>query len=451
MKKNLHCVSLGCPKNLVDTEVMLAALEADGYHLVDDPGEAEVLLVNTCGFIQSAAEEAIDEILALAAYKEEAPDRRLVVAGCLVQRYGRELARALPEVDVFVGLDEFPRIAGLLAPPTLEPLFAARPGEARYLMDSTVPRRLATPFFRSYLKVTEGCDNRCSYCMIPAIRGRLRSRGIADLVKEAQRLECGGVRELSLIAQDLSAYGRDLGMEDGLPALLKALVAQTSIPWLRLLYLYPTGISDALLDLMRAESRILPYMDIPMQHVSDPILRAMNRHYRRQQLDELVARIRGTLPACALRSTFMVGFPGEEEEHVQELLAALESWRLNHVGVFAYQDEAGCAAAGLPGKIDEACRQARRERVMAAQAEISAALLQQQVGAIEPVLVEGYSQESELLLAGRTRFQAPDIDGCVYINAGQANVGEIVSLRLSEAHVYDLVGEVVTEPDRAGS
>ncbi len=230
MKKNLHCVSLGCPKNLVDTEVMLAALEADGYHLVDDPGEAEVLLVNTCGFIQSAAEEAIDEILALAAYKEEAPDRRLVVAGCLVQRYGRELARALPEVDVFVGLDEFPRIAGLLAPPTLEPLFAARPGEARYLMDSTVPRRLATPFFRSYLKVTEGCDNRCSYCMIPAIRGRLRSRGIADLVKEAQRLECGGVRELSLIAQDLSAYGRDLGMEDGLPALLKALVAQTSIP-----------------------------------------------------------------------------------------------------------------------------------------------------------------------------------------------------------------------------
>lgn len=445
MKKNLHCVSLGCPKNLVDTEVMLAALEADGYRLVADPQEADILLVNTCGFIQSAAEEAIDEILALSACKKDAPERRLVVTGCLVQRYGRELANALPEVDAFVGLDDFPAIANLLAAPRADVLFAARSGEARYLMDSTVSRRLATPFFRSYLKITEGCDNRCSYCMIPSIRGRLRSRGIADLVAEAQRLEAGGVRELSLIAQDLSAYGRDLGLEDGLVALLRALVAETAIPWLRLLYLYPTGISDALLGLMQAESRILPYMDIPMQHVSDPVLRAMNRHYRRRQLDELLARIRAAVPACALRSTFMVGFPGEEEEHVQELVAALRTWRLDHVGVFAYQDEVGCAAAGLPGKIDEKCKQARQELVMAAQAEISAALLRERVGSIEPVLVEGYSQESDLLLAGRTRFQAPDIDGCVYINAGQADVGAIVPLRLTEAHVYDLVGEVVTE------
>ncbi len=447
MNKSLYLVSLGCPKNLVDTEVMLAALEADGYQVVENPQEAHVLLVNTCGFIQSAAEEAVDVILELAAYKEEDPGKQLVVTGCLVQRYGKDLVTTLPEVDLFIGLDDFPNIASILN--GKETLIAVKAGSATYLMDSSVPRRLATPFFRSYLKITEGCNNCCSYCMIPSIRGRLRSRRVADLVQEAQRLEASGVQELSLIAQDLCAYGQDAGMQDGLVTLLKALLAHTSIPWLRLLYLYPTGISNTLMQLMQEQPRILPYMDIPMQHVSDPVLRAMGRRYQRRQLDELLGRIRGALPHCALRSTFMVGFPGETAGNVQELVEALQAWQLDHVGVFAYQDEAECAAAKLAEKISETEKEERVEQVMAAQAEVSTKIMRKYIGSVQPVLVEGYSRESDLLLEGRTRFQAPDIDGCVYISAGQANAGDIVSLRVTEAHVYDLVGEVLEQ--EAGS
>lgn len=443
--KKLHLVSLGCPKNLVDTEVMLAALEADGYQMVADAQEADVLLVNTCGFIQSAAEEAIDTVLELAAYKEEDPSKQLVVAGCLVQRYGLDLSSSLPEVDAFVGLDDFPNIAALLKGKGKKTLFAAKPGSAGYLMDSSVPRRLATPFYRAYLKITEGCDNHCSYCMIPSIRGPLRSRSIDDLIKEAQRLEQGGVRELSLIAQDLSSFGQDLGLKDGLLDLLKALLSHTTIPWFRLLYLYPTGISDALLQLMQAQPRILPYLDIPMQHVSDSVLRAMGRRYQRSHLEDLVQRVRTALPECALRTTFMVGFPGESEADAEELLAAIRDWRLDHVGVFAYQDEDGCAASRLSGKVGEKTKEVRLAAAMAVQAEVSAALLQEKVGTVQPVLVEGYSQESDLLLEGRTRFQAPDIDGCLYISAGKANVGDIVAVRVSEAHVYDLVGEVLEQ------
>ncbi|MDO5673295.1 MAG: 30S ribosomal protein S12 methylthiotransferase RimO [bacterium] len=443
--KKLHLVSLGCPKNLVDTEVMLAALEADGYQMVADAQEADVLLVNTCGFIQSAAEEAIDTVLELAAYKEEDPSKQLVVAGCLVQRYGPDLSSSLPEVDAFVGLDDFPNIAALLKGRGKKTLFAAKPGSAGYLMDSSVPRRLATPFYRAYLKITEGCDNHCSYCMIPSIRGPLRSRSIDDLIKEAQRLEQGGVRELSLIAQDLSSFGQDLGLEDGLLDLLKALLSHTTIPWFRLLYLYPTGISDSLLQLMQAQPRILPYLDIPMQHVSDSVLRAMGRRYQRSHLEDLVQRVRTALPECALRTTFMVGFPGESEADAEELLAAIRDWRLDHVGVFAYQDEDGCAASRLSGKVGEEAKEVRLAAAMAVQAEVSAALLQEKVGTVQPVLVEGYSQESDLLLEGRTRFQAPDIDGCLYISAGKANVGDIVAVRVSEAHVYDLVGEVLEQ------
>ena len=441
--KKLHLVSLGCPKNLVDAEVMLADLEGNGYRVVAEPQEADVLLVNTCGFIQSAAEEAIDTILEMAAYKEETPGKLLVVSGCLVQRYGLDLPQSLPEVDVFIGLDDFPKIAALLEQKGAETFFAAKPGSATYLMDSSVPRRLATPFYRSYLKITEGCDNRCSYCMIPSIRGRLRSRGIEDLIREAQRLEQGGVRELSLIAQDLSAFGQDLGLKDGLLALLRDLLAHTAIPWFRLLYLYPTGISDALLQLMQEQPRILPYLDVPMQHVSDSVLRAMGRRYQRSQLEALVGRVRTALPECALRTTFIVGFPGESEADAGELVAAIRDWRLDHVGVFAYQDESGCAASQLAGKLSEEIKEERLAAAMAAQAEVSAALLQEKVGTVQPVLIEGYSQETDLLLEGRTRFQAPDVDGCVYISAGEVKVGDIVPIRITEAHVYDLVGEVL--------
>lgn len=442
--KRLHLVSLGCPKNLVDSEVMLGCLERDGFTVVEDPVAADVLLVNTCGFILPAVEEAIDEILRLSEYKREDPGKLLVVTGCLVQRYGSELQKELPEVDLFTGTDGFQDIVHLIrqAAEGRGVLLELRPAE--YLMDSSVARRLSTPPFRSYLKITEGCDNRCSYCMIPSIRGRLRSRIIADLTAEARRLEGLGIRELTLIGQDLTAYGVDLLDGSTLVRLLQAILRETTIPWLRLLYLYPTGISDELLALMAREQRIVPYLDIPLQHISDQVLKRMNRRYGRQDLDNLLAKIRELLPECAIRTTLMVGFPGESEADVTEMLDFLERWRLDHVGIFTYADEEGSPAFLLADKVAAEEKQARYERLMECQAAISMERQQRFVGRVEPVLIEGISRESELLLEGRTRFQAPDIDGCVYITAGTADQGAIVLARITEAHTYDLVGELLT-------
>jgi len=440
----LHLVSLGCPKNLVDSEVMLHRLEYDGFRVVEDPADADLLLVNTCGFIASAVEEAIDEILRLAEYKRQDPNKLLVVTGCLVQRYGGDLQKELPEVDLFTGTDGFQEIDVLVrqASQASDTIVDLRP--AQYLMDSSSGRRLSTPSFRSYLKITEGCDNRCSYCMIPSIRGALRSRPIDDLVAEAQQLASSGVRELTLIAQDLTAYGNDLSSDDGLVPLLQGLLSQTSIPWFRLLYLYPTGISDDLLQLMAGEPRIVPYLDIPFQHTCDTVLKRMNRRYGRKDLDNLLARIRKFLPECAIRTTLMVGFPGEEEEDVNEMIAFLEHWTLDHVGIFRYADEEGSAAFKLPGKIDENITMERYNRVMTVQAAICKKRQQRFVDTVELVLVEGVSRESDLLLEGRTLYQAPGIDGCVYITDGVVNPGDIVQVRITEAHTYDLVGEIVS-------
>jgi ribosomal protein S12 methylthiotransferase len=441
--KRLHLVSLGCPKNLVDSEVMLGSLERDGYEVVEDPAAADLLLVNTCGFIGPAVEEAIDEILRLAAFKENDPAKLLVVTGCLVQRYGEELRQELPEVDLFTGTDGFQDIDILVRQAAAggKPLVDLRP--AGFVMDSSVARRLSTPGFRAYLKVTEGCDNRCTYCMIPSIRGGLRSRKVDDLLVEARNLQAQGIREITLIAQDLTAYGDDLGGGTTLKQLLRRLVRETDIPWIRLLYLYPTGIDDRLLELMAAEPRILPYLDIPFQHVCDDILRKMNRRYTGDDLDRMLARIRTHLPESAVRTTLMVGFPGEEEKHVQAMIERLRQWRLDHVGVFRYEDEEGCAAFDFSGKVTPDAMRSRYERVMEAQAEISRERQQRFVGRVETVLVEGLSRETDLLLEGRTRFQAPEIDGCVYITAGKAEAGELAPVRITEAHTYDLVGELV--------
>lgn len=442
-KKAMHLVSLGCAKNLVDSEVMLAVMEHAEYEVVADPADAEVLLVNTCGFIQPAVEEAVDEILRLAEYKTEDSGKVLVVVGCLVQRYGKNLLAELPEVDLFAGINEIAKIDLLIEQirenPT--PLLAVGPPE--YLMKSTTPRRIATRFFQAFLKITEGCDNRCSYCLIPSIRGNLRSRTIDDLACEAEQLFQGGVQELTLIAQDLTAYGNDIGKEHTLVKLLEQLLQQTDIPWFRLLYLYPATTSIALLKLMAAQPRIVPYLDIPFQHVSDRILQRMNRRYGRQDLEDLVARVRLILPNCALRTTFLVGFPGETEQDVDTLIQCIQAWQLDHIGVFQYQDEEGCAASHLTDKVCEEEKADRYNRVMIAQAEISSQKIKQYIGMVEPVLIEGVSAETDLLLEGRTRFQAPEVDGCVYITDGQASPGDIVSVRITEAHTYDLVGEII--------
>ncbi len=447
IQKKMHLTSLGCAKNLVDSEMMLGSLELEGYITVEDPAEAELLLVNTCGFIRPAVEEAVDKILELAEYKKKDPTKKLVVTGCMVQRYGKELQEELPEVDIFIGIDEEKEVSPLIKNwvPGGPSFFLD--GPSTFLADSQLPRRLATPFFRSSLKITEGCDNRCTYCMIPTIRGDLRSRSVQDLLIEAKALEQAGVKELSLIAQDLTAYGDDFeGPEaDGnLVSLLKQLLAETGIPWFRLLYLYPSSVAEELLELMAEQPRILPYLDIPFQHVSDPVLQRMGRRYGQQELEQLVALVRRILPNCALRTTMMVGFPGETEEDVGKLLDCLQRWQLDHVGVFPYEAEQGSLAADFPDKVDEAIQEKRFAQVMELQAQLSANKLKQYVGRKEIVLVEGVSKETDLLLEGRTRYQAPDIDGCVFINDGTASPGDLVTVEITEAHTYDLVGGIIS-------
>lgn len=447
MSHKVFIQSLGCPKNLVDSEVISGALSAAGYEGVEFPEEADLLLVNTCGFITPAVEEGIDAILNLVGIKQEKVGCRLVVAGCMVQRYGDELRKEFPEVDLFIGVDEIATIAKRLASlASVTPeitVTAATPG---YLMDALTPRQVSTPSFRSYLKITEGCSNRCSYCLIPGLRGPLRSRRLADLIKEAQLLEAGGTKELTLIAQDLTAYGLDLGAgRERLADLLRALLAETNIHWLRMLYLYPMRLNDEVLQLVADNPRLLPYFDIPLQHISDRILQAMNRPYTRASVEELLARIRKILPQAAIRTTFMVGFPGETEADVAELAEFMTAARLDNVGIFCYSNEAECAAAQLPDQCSEEVKIARKDELMRLQAEISQEINQRKVGMVEPVLVEGLSRESDLLLEGRSRYQAPEIDGVVYINAGTCEVGEIVEVRITEAHPYDLVGEIVEE------
>jgi ribosomal protein S12 methylthiotransferase len=440
--KKLHITSLGCPKNLVDSEVMLGILEKDGWVVGEDPETSDVLLINTCGFIQPAVEEAIDEILAMVSIKDQFPRKLIVVTGCLVQRYQEKLKREFPEVDLFVGTEGVADIAGLL-----DGLVAGRFKKSlqlkdRFLMSSEMPRRLSTPFFRAWLKVTEGCGNNCAYCMIPSIRGSLRSREVTDLVEESLRLEREGVKELTLIAQDLTAFGNEKGKRDHISKLIGEILHRTSIPWIRLMYLYPTGITDELLGLMAAHSRIVSYLDIPFQHISDPVLKKMNRRYGREDLYRLLEKIRSILPDIALRTTLLLGFPGETERDIDLLEGFLKDAEIDHVGVFAYANEEGCASESFPGQCSEEEKKARVDHILSLQADISSRILKKYVGRTEPVLVEGLSRETDLLLEGRTRFQAPEIDGCVLITEGQANPGEIVTVRIDETQVYDLVGAI---------
>jgi len=445
--KTIHITSLGCPKNFVDSEVMIGLLDQDGWQVVSAPEEAEVLLVNTCGFIQPAVEESVEEILTLAAHKKDTTRkgtaRKLVVTGCLVQRYRQKLLEELPEIDLLVGTEGVGDIVRLLrqicsgngvVPPHI-------PGP--FLMSSATPRTIATPFFRAWLKITEGCNNRCSYCMIPSLRGELRSRSIEDLVCEAGVLERKGVKELSLIAQDLTAFGTEGEGRSTLVPLLEALLRHTEIPWIRLMYLYPSGINDDLFELMAANSRIVPYLDIPFQHVGNDLLRRMNRRYTTDKIYELIDKARRYLPEVALRTTFLLGFTGETDADVKQLEEFLLACKIDHVGVFPYANEEGCPSEFFEQQVSEKEKLERVDHILSVQSEISRKIQQKYLGRVESVLVEGLSRETDLLLEGRTRFQAADIDGCVYINDGHAAPGDIVQVKICESQIYDLVGAIV--------
>lgn len=443
--KAVYIISLGCPKNLVDSEVILGTLFQAGCHGCEDPQQADILLINTCGFIRSAVEEGIEEILTLCRLKEEDPSKIIVVTGCLVQRYGYELFSELPEVDLFIGTEGFTEIAQKLRLLIQEKVDSDKKlilFEPVSIMKNSWPRYLSTPPHRAYLKIMEGCSNKCTYCLIPSLRGGLRCRGVDDLVAEAERLVDAGVQEITLVGQDLTSY---ISGDKGLTFLLGRLLDATGVKWLRLLYLYPDKISDDLLKLMTTEERLLPYFDIPLQHVSEPVLKKMGRKTGEAAAYHLIERIRSYRPEAGIRSTFMVGFPGETDRDVERVARFLKECRLDNVGIFSFSNEEGCAAGKLPDHCPEEVKEERYKYLMELQAEISLEKNRERIGQILPVLVEGFSAETDLLLEGRAGFQAPEIDGLVYINEGHCNAGDIVNVSISEAHTYDLVGSVVDE------
>jgi ribosomal protein S12 methylthiotransferase len=439
-------ISLGCPKNLVDGEVMLGELVRRGWEVVPDLAAAETVIVNTCGFIEEAQQESIDAILEVAGRKEEAGVRRLLVAGCMVNRFGQELAREIPEIDGFVGLDQLREVGELVQLGGGPPL----PAPAHLVFDHTAPRLLTTRGY-AYLKVAEGCDNPCTFCAIPLWRGRFRSRTIADLVLEAKALAAEGVRELCLIAQDTTRYGEDLGLgRHGLVRLVEALLAGTDIPWLRFLYAYPTTLDEDLLRLMGTEERFVSYIDIPLQHSAGEVLRAMRRGGDSRRYLRLVERARELVPDLALRTTFIVGFPGETEEHFRDLLGFVERARFDHLGGFVYSPEEGTPGAALPGRVARAVARRRHRQLLEAQRPIALASRRRLVGRQLQVLVEGVCEESEHLLQGRHAGQAPEIDGRVLITDsvldGPPPAGSFATVEITEAHADDLVGRIVGAP-----
>ncbi len=445
MKQKVSLVSLGCPKNLVDAEVMLGHLPVDRFEIVTDEAQADIIIVNTCSFIKEAKEESVETILEVADHKKNGRCRLLVVTGCLPQRYREELAQELPEVDLFMGTGDAPRIVELLDARSRGSETLQAVGLPEYLYDHTTPRVQSSPFYSTYVKIAEGCANHCSYCIIPQLRGTLRSRSIASVIEEVRRLVGSGVKEVNLIAQDVTAYGAD--REDGarLEELLRQLVKIEGLQWLRLLYAYPDGISDELLDLMAGEEKICNYLDVPLQHVDDAILAMMNRRVDQAAIREMLGRIRQRVPGITLRTSFIVGFPGETDEQFNALLDFVNEGHFERVGVFRYSREEGTAAATLEEQVPERTKKSRYHKLMKAQGRVSFRKNRALVGSIEPVLVEGFSEETELLLRGRSVRQAPDVDGQVYITSGQAEIGAIVPLRITDSSEYDLIGEIVEE------
>ena len=434
-------VSLGCPKNLVDAEVMLGHLPVERFSIITDESAADIIIVNTCAFIRDAQEESVETILEVADYKRNGRCKLLIVSGCMPQRYQKELEKELPEVDFFMGTADAPRIVELLDR-HLEGGPQQEIGLPDYLYDHATPRVTSSPYYSAYVKIAEGCANHCSYCVIPSIRGTLRSRTIESVVAETKRLVDNGVKEINLIAQDVTAFGAEHGNGPELPALLRELVKIEGLVWLRLLYAYPDGITDELLDLIAAEEKICNYLDLPIQHIDDRILAAMNRRVDESDIRALLQRIRTRIPEMTLRTSLIVGFPGESDAQFRKLLAFVEEGHFERLGAFRYSREDGTPAAQLDNQVPERTKQARVKRLMKAQARVSLKKNLALKGHIEPTLIEGYSEETELLLRGRSVRQAPDVDGQVYITSGQADVGDIVNLKITDSSEHDLIGEI---------
>ncbi|HEV2022482.1 MAG TPA: 30S ribosomal protein S12 methylthiotransferase RimO [Terriglobales bacterium] len=469
-------VSLGCPKNLVDSEVMMGLLAAGGAEITTRAEDADVIVVNTCSFIETAKQESVNAILEMAAHKTHGRVKKLIVAGCLVERYRNEIQKNIPEVDAVVGtgeLEDILKAAGIAQPRTAVPhspfvvLPSRAEGEAReqsgrfrrdawegaladlpnYLYDENTPRVLATPRSSAYIKIAEGCDHPCTFCIIPQLRGKFRSRRFESVVAEAERLARSGVREITLIGQDTTCYGEDFGLKDGLPRLLEALAGIEELRWIRFLYAYPNKITARLLETVAAHEKVCSYIDVPLQHASPAVLKRMQRGAGAEIFLRSIEKMRRTVPGLTLRTSFIVGFPGESERDFEQLCAFVRAAQFDWMGVFGYSDEEGARAFGESKKVPAAEIEDRRAELMRIQQAISRKKKRALVGREFDLLLEGPSQETDLLWEGRTAMHAPEIDGKVFVNDAGGNSelreGEFHRCQITEAHDYDLVAKLV--------
>jgi len=446
--KKVHFISLGCPKNLVDSEIMAGTLMKDGFQVVSEAEDADTVIVNTCGFIEDSKKESIQRILDMSALKEQGQIKKIVVAGCLTQRYKDDLVEGLPEADLFIGSGEFQNISKILKNHEAGEKKKTFFNLPTYLQEENTPRVNSQPKHRAYLKISEGCMKRCAFCAIPLIRGNLQSRTIANIVNEAKLLAAGGVKELIIISHDFTDYGWDLRRKDPTAKenpveLLKALAEVDGVEWIRMLYLYPDGITQELIDLMKSNKKFVKYFDMPLQHINSDVLKKMNRKMTREEIVEALDRIRTHIPDAVIRTQFIVGFPGETADQFEELLQFVAEQQFDRVGCFQYSPEENTPGGKMEDQIDEETKQYRYDALMSIQQDISARKHKAFIGKTVEVLVEGYSEETDLLLQGRTSQQAPEIDGVVLINDGQAKIGDIVNVEITESMEYDLIGAIV--------
>lgn len=444
----VHFISLGCPKNLVDSEIMAGTLMKEGFKVQGDAEGADTVIINTCGFIEDSKKESIQRILEMADLKEQGKVGKIVVAGCLTQRYKTDLVEGLPEADLFVGSGEFQNIAQILKKHDAGDSQKTFFNLPTYLQEENTPRVNSQPGHRAYVKISEGCMKRCAFCAIPHIRGNLQSRSISSIVKEAEQLAQQGVKELIIISHDFTDYGWDLRRKnpeakESPVELLRELCKVEGIEWIRLLYLYPDGITPEMIELMKNEKKMVKYFDMPLQHINNEVLKKMNRKMTREEVETVLMNIRENIPDAVIRTQFIVGFPGETQEQFEELLKFIVDQKFDRVGCFKYSPEESTPAGKMTDQVDDEIKDQRYSAVMEVQQNISRDKHRAMIGKTLDVLVEGLSEETELLLQGRTSQQAPDIDGVILINDGQAQVGQMVKVLITDSMEYDLIGEIV--------
>jgi ribosomal protein S12 methylthiotransferase len=444
-QNKVHIISLGCPKNLVDSEVMGGLLNQAGHKLVDHSDSSDIVIVNTCAFINPAKEEALEEILTLAEEKKKNNRQlRIVVAGCLAQRYGRELLAQIPQIDLLIGTGQVGDIVNHINKLNQEKFKrSAVITKPDFLMNYQHPRLLSSTAASAYLKISDGCSNYCTYCVIPSIRGPVRSRKPDDILKETEILAARGIKEIIITAQDTTAYGRDLTGRPQLSALLNDMAKIKGLKWIRLLYAHPARVTTDLLKIIAANEKICRYIDLPIQHIDDDILKAMNRKVTSAKIKNIIAQTRQIIPGVALRTSLIVGFPGETPTRFNRLLDFVNETNFDHLGAFIYSKEEGTIAAGLKSHVSEKEKERRREIIMNEQAAISSAINKTMVRSIQEVLIEGKSDRDDYMYIGRCRRQAPEIDGVTYIKKSKSRIGEIVTCKILAADVYDLFGEII--------